>query len=86
MSSERMRADLVEILDRLSSLPDDAFAERSALRDERVRLRQQLADLHRDDLAAAKAEWEVQASRKQPEDEGDVSGTIPSPIDPASGL
>jgi hypothetical protein len=86
MSSERIRAELVEILDRLASLPNDAFAERSALRDEQQRLRQELVDLHGDELATAKAEWDAQAAFKQPEDEGDISGTIPSPIDPASGM
>jgi hypothetical protein len=85
MTEEQVRTEMVGILDDLAELPDEAIAERAALRRRQHELRGMLKELHGDRLEKFKAEWDAQAGFKLPEDEGDISGTIPSPSEMGSG-
>jgi DNA polymerase III gamma/tau subunit len=81
MTEQEILRELVSILDRLNELPRDAIRERVALLDRQQDLRKSLAAMQANDLEALNKEWDSQAGAKAPqEDEGDVSGTIPSPL------
>jgi hypothetical protein len=83
MDEHTIRAELGEILDRLPTLPADAFAERGALRDRQEELRRGLAAIDVPGADAIKRRWSEQAGSKPPIDEGEP--VIVSPIESGGG-
>lgn len=83
MDEHAIRIEMGEILDRLSALPADAFAKRTALRDRHEELRRALAQVDIPGAAEITARWSEQAGSKPPIDEGEP--VIVSPIESGSG-
>ena len=79
MDEHEIRAELGVILDRLASLPNDAFAERAALRGRQEDLRRALAAVDIPGAEAIRQRWSEQAGSKPPIDTGEP--VIVSPIE-----
>ncbi len=78
---------LVEVRDELDALPDDALADRAALRTEQHELRATLATLQAENHAAILDEWSNQASRKSARNvPSDVRGFDVIERDTAGGM
>ena len=71
-----IRAELMEVLDRLRILPAEAFAERTALRDRQAQLRNLLTQFEDSRDKEARDRWAQTVARKP----GDIDPVvIPSP-------
>ncbi len=64
MDAQSLRARLVEIDDAVRALPDDAFADKHALRAEHDLRRTQLRTMLADELTAASDDWAERAGHK----------------------
>lgn len=77
-----IRAELMEVVDRLRILPAEAFAERTALRDRQAQLRNLLAQFEDPRDKEIRDRWAEIAARKR----GDLDPVvIPSPAEGGGG-
>ena len=83
MTEQQIRAEVGETLDRLQSLPTDAFAERSRLRDRQTELGRMLRAIEIPGSRDITERWSQQASGKATEDLGHPE--IVSPIESGGG-
>ncbi|MGB5381630.1 MAG: hypothetical protein WBO25_11615, partial [Acidimicrobiia bacterium] len=83
MTERRIRAEIGETLDQLQSLPSDAFAERSRLRDRQADLGRMLREFEIPGSEDIGRRWAEQAGAKAKEDLGHPE--IVSPIESGGG-
>jgi spore germination cell wall hydrolase CwlJ-like protein len=69
MEEQAILAELGAVMDQLSVLPSDAFAERLALLDRQAELREMLVQAQVDAGRDAEEMWAEQAARKQPDED-----------------
>ena len=83
MSERQIRAEMGATLDQLQSLPADAFAERSRLRDRQAELGRMLRRIEIPGSKDISRRWAGQAGSKATEDLGHPE--IVSPIESSGG-
>ena len=83
MIEQQIRTEIGQTLDRLQSLPSDAFAERSRLRDRQAELGRMLREIEIPGSEDITQRWAEQAGGKAKEDPGHPE--IVSPIESGGG-
>ena len=83
LTERQIRAEIGETLDQLQSLPSDAFAERSRLRDRQAELGRMLREIEIPGSEDITQRWAEQAGGKAKEDPGHPE--IVSPIESGGG-
>jgi len=83
LTEQQIRSEIGEILDRLQSLPAEAFAERSRLRDRQAELGRTLRMIEIPGSEGITQRWAKQAGSKATEDLGHPE--IVSPIESGGG-
>lgn len=83
MTERQIRAEIGETLDQLQSLPSDAFAERSRLRDRQAELGRMLRGIEIPGSEDMTQRWAEQAGGKTKEDLGHPE--VVSPIESGGG-
>jgi hypothetical protein len=83
MTEQRIRTGIGQTLDQLQSLPSDAFAERSRLRDRQAQLGRMLREIEIPGSEDITQRWAEQAGGKAKEDLGHPE--IVTPIEGGGG-